>query len=50
MARLEQTVKSTNDYIDEVKKIVEDIKFGSLTLVIQDGKVIQLDRIEKIRL
>ncbi|WP_287386819.1 YezD family protein [Lachnospira sp.] len=50
MASSNDTKKSGRDYMDEVKKIVEDIKFGSLTLVIQDGKVIQLDRIEKIRL
>ncbi|MCR5515447.1 MAG: YezD family protein [Lachnospira sp.] len=50
MASSNDTKKSGRDYMDEVKKNVEDIKFGSLTLVIQDGKVIQLDRIEKIRL
>lgn len=34
-------------------KIVEaitDMKYGSVTLVVQDGHVIQIDRREKIRL
>lgn len=38
------------DYLDEVEKIVKDVKYGSVTLIIQDGKVIQIDKIEKIRL
>lgn len=40
----------TSDYLDEVEKIVKDVKYGSVTLIIQDGKVIQIDKIEKIRL
>ena len=29
----------TADYLDEVEKIVKDVKYGSVTLIIQDGKV-----------
>ncbi|WP_413463208.1 YezD family protein [Bacillus sp. B1-b2] len=40
--------------MDKVKKQLEEIlqtmKFGSVTLVIQDGKIIQIERNEKIRL
>ncbi|KAB7668867.1 DUF2292 domain-containing protein [Bacillus sp. B1-b2] len=40
--------------LDKVKKQLEEIlqtmKFGSVTLVIQDGKIIQIERNEKIRL
>jgi hypothetical protein len=39
---------------DEVVKIlnnkIEDIKFGSIVVTIQDGKVIQLEISEKVRL
>lgn len=46
----DKTPKNTESYIEEVKRIVELIQFGSLTLIIQDGKVIQIDKTEKIRL
>ena len=37
-------------YLDEVRQIVEEIKYGSVTLIIQGGKVIQIDKTEKIRI
>ena len=40
------------EYPVEFKKILEyvkSIKFGSVTLQIEDGKIIQIDRNEKIR-
>ncbi|WP_249366415.1 YezD family protein [Neobacillus rhizophilus] len=30
--------------------MLESIKFGSITLVIQDGKVVQIEKNEKVRL
>jgi len=30
--------------------LIEDVQFGTITLVIQDRKVIQIDKNEKIRL
>lgn len=50
MENADKTPKNTESYIEEVKRIVELIQFGSLTLIIQDGKVIQIDKTEKIRL
>lgn len=41
---------STEEYIKTVQKLVEEVKFGNVTLIIQDGKVIQIDKTEKIRL
>ncbi|MDR0858496.1 MAG: YezD family protein [Oscillospiraceae bacterium] len=29
--------------------IIREVKFGTVTLVIQDGKVVQIDKLEKIR-
>lgn len=43
-------IKSTQDCLGEVKRIMSDVKYGSVTLIIQDGKVIQIDKTEKIRL
>ncbi|MGD6777631.1 YezD family protein [Sutcliffiella horikoshii] len=30
--------------------MLQSIKFGSITLVVQDGKVIQIEKNEKVRL
>ena len=33
-----------------IKRLVGEIKYGNITLIIQGGKVIQVDKNEKIRL
>lgn len=33
-----------------IKEMLETIKFGTITLIIQDGLVVQLEKNEKIRL
>ncbi len=38
------------DALSEAKKIISEIKYGSVTLIVQDGVVIQIERQEKIRL
>ncbi|MGN0343166.1 MAG: YezD family protein [Roseburia sp.] len=50
MSAESNAAKEGETYIDEVKRLIKDIKYGSLTLVIQDGKVIQIDKAEKFRL
>jgi len=52
---LEKSVTVYNDSISEenLKKLLELLKttkYGSVTLVVQDGVVIQLERNEKLRL
>jgi len=43
-----------NGWGDELELVLREalrtIKFGSVTLIIQDGKVIQVDKNEKVRL
>ena len=34
----------------KIRASLQEIRFGTVTLVIQDGKVIQIDKNEKIRL
>jgi hypothetical protein len=34
----------------KIREALGDIRFGTVTLVVQDGKVIQIDKSEKIRL
>jgi hypothetical protein len=35
---------------EKIKAMLGGMKFGSITLVVQDGKVIQLEKNEKVRL
>lgn len=39
-----------NKKIQEILKMAEQIKYGSITLIIQDGVIIQIDKNEKIRI
>lgn len=36
-------------YLEKIRSLVRDIKYGNITLIIQDGKVIQIDKTEKFR-
>ncbi len=46
--------RSRNNWGDELEQVLREalrtISFGSITLIIQDGKVIQVDKSEKVRL
>ncbi|AGX04561.1 MULTISPECIES: YezD family protein [Bacillus] len=33
-----------------LQRMLQSVKFGSITLVVQDGKVIQIEKNEKVRL
>ena len=36
--------------IEDIRKAVESIRYGVVQLIIQDGRVVQIDKTEKIRL
>ncbi|QCJ45179.1 DUF2292 domain-containing protein [Bacillus sp. S3] len=38
------------ELIAHLEKMLETLKFGSITLVVQDGKIVQLEKNEKVRL
>ncbi len=42
--------KNKDRYLELISEYVKDLKYGNIVLVIQDGKVIQIDKTEKIRL
>lgn len=42
-ARLEPEI------VDQVLKAISQVRFGTITIVVQDGRVVQIDRTEKIR-
>ncbi len=33
-----------------LQELLKDLKYGSVTIIVQDGKVIQLEKNEKVRL
>lgn len=35
--------------VEALEKMLKDMKYGNITLIIQDGKVIQIDKTEKVR-
>lgn len=45
-----QIKSNVNSYLDEIDRLIRDIEYGSLIIIIQDGKVIQVDKTQKIRL
>lgn len=42
--------KKEENYLDIIKRLAKEIKFGSISIVIQDGKVVQIERNEKYRI
>ena len=46
--------RNRKNWGDEVEQVLRDalrtIKFGSVTLIIQDGRIIQVDKSEKVRI
>lgn len=40
----------SDDNFEKLLDLIEDVQFGTVTLVIQDRKVVQIDKNEKIRL
>lgn len=40
----------TEEELKKIKEFIETVRFGSVTVIIQDGKVIQVEKNEKLRL
>lgn len=49
-----ETNKKKLDHIDvslkKVKEMIKDLRYGNVILIVQDGKIIQIDKTEKVRL
>lgn len=39
-----------SSHLEILEKILSDMKYGNINLIIQDGKIIQIDKTEKYRL
>ena len=42
--------KITQEELERIKRHIESVKYGSVNIIIQDGKIVQIDKNEKIRL
>ncbi|MDD7025075.1 MAG: YezD family protein [Lachnospiraceae bacterium] len=46
---MEQT-KVTREDLQKIKAFIESVRFGSVSVIIQDGKIVQIEKHEKMRL
>ena len=46
---MEQT-KITREDLLKIKAFIESVRFGSVSVIIQDGKIVQIENNEKMRL
>lgn len=49
MKEKDQTI-ADNSNLKMIADMIKDIRYGSITVIVQDGKVIQIDKTEKIRI
>ena len=46
---MEQTQITREDLL-KIKAFIESVRFGSVSVIIQDGKIVQIEKNEKMRL
>ncbi len=46
---MEQT-KVTKEDLQKIGEFIEDVRFGSVTVIVQDGRIVQIEKHEKLRL
>ena len=39
-----------SSHLGTLEELLSDMKYGSITLVIQDGKIVQIDKTDKYRI
>lgn len=44
------TQKVKQEDLEKIVELIETVKYGTVTIVIQDGKIVQLEKHEKLRL
>lgn len=42
--------KKNQEEVKKVLQMIETIKYGSVTVIIQDGKIVQIEKNEKLRI
>lgn len=48
--RIKLKADEKEELIAHLEKMMETLKYGSITLVVQDGKIVQIEKNEKVRL
>lgn len=46
----EKDKKDIDQTLEMIKKWILEMRFGSISIVVQDGKIVQTDKTEKFRL
>ncbi len=44
------SILTGKEYLKLVEQLLKELKYGSLTIILQDGKIVQIEKSEKIRL
>lgn len=39
-----------DDHLKTVDEMIKDMQYGSITIIVQDGKVVQIEKLEKHRI
>ena len=39
-----------DDHLRTVDEMIQDIQYGSVTIIVQDGKMVQIEKLEKHRI
>jgi hypothetical protein len=48
--RIQLKAEEWKEINEHLERMLESVKFGSITLVVQDGKIVQIEKNEKVRL
>ena len=46
---MEEEIKQS-EYLLMIQRLLRDVKYGTITIIVQDGKIVQIEKSEKIRL
>lgn len=50
MKQAQKEPSHKNAHLETVNEMIQNIQYGSVTIVIQDGKVVQIEKVEKHRI
>lgn len=40
-----ERTKVTEEELEQIKKFIEEIRFGSVTVIVQDSKIVQIEKV-----
>lgn len=46
----EKQAETIDQTLEKIREWIQEMQFGSISIVIQDGKIVQADRTEKFRI